>query len=168
MKNLVNRFLGSLYGHIRQAYYLSRYNYFRKRYKITSDFAFNGTDIRIYGDGEIVLGDNSYIGTNSTIQLTIGQKVVIGKHCQISHNVRMYTTTDDPDQDFTIQKIKPSKRGNIIIGSGVWIGANVFINPGINIGNNAVIGANSVVTKDVPANAIVGGVPAKLIRFKKQ
>ncbi len=167
MRNLINRLLGSVYGHISQAYYLNRYNYFRNRYKILSDFAFNGTDIRIYGDGEIILGNKSYIGTNSSIELAKGQKVVIGNSCQISHNVRMYTSSADPDQDFTIQKTKPSKTGDIIIGNGVWIGANVFINPGINIGDNSVIGANSMVTKDVPANAIVGGVPAKLIRFKK-
>lgn len=167
MKRLINRILGSIYGHISEAYYLNRYDYFRKRYNILSDFGFNGTDIRIYGEGEILLGDNSYIGTNSTIQLTKGHKVFIGRHCQISHNVRMYTSSADPDQDFTLPKTKSPKTGDIIIGDGVWIGANVFINPGLTIGNNAVIGANSVVTKDVPPLAIVGGVPAKLIRFKK-
>ena len=56
--------------------------------------------------------------------------------------------------------------GDIVIGNGVWIGANVFINPGIRIDNNVVIGANSVVTKDIKENSIVGGVPAKLIRIK--
>jgi maltose O-acetyltransferase len=163
---LISRILGSIYGHISEAYYENRYRYFKRIYKITSDFGFNGTDIRIYGDGELYLGNNSYIGSYSTIQLTSGQKVRIGDFCQVSHNVRMYTSSADPDQDFTKQKTKPAKTGDIIIGNGVWIGANVFINPGVNIGDNSVIGANSIVTKDVPANAIVGGVPAKLIRFK--
>lgn len=148
------------------AHYEERYQYFRNHYNITSNFGFNGTDIRIYGDGEIDLGNDSYIGSYSTIQLTKGFKVVIGKKCQISHNVRMYTSSADPDQDFTVEKVKPAKNGNIIIGDGVWIGANVFINPGIKVGNNAVVGANSIITKDVADNAIVGGVPAKLIRFK--
>lgn len=158
--------MGSLYGRFQQAYYENRYDYFRKRYNIKTNFSFAGTDIRIYGDGDIILGNDSYMGTNSTIELSKGQKVIIGTKCQISHNVRMYTSSADPDQDFTITKSKPAKKGDVIIGNGVWIGANVFINPGINIGNNAVVGANSIVTKDVPANAIVGGVPAKLIRFK--
>jgi maltose O-acetyltransferase len=48
----------------------------------------------------------------------------------------------------------------------VWIGSNVFIKEGITIGNNVIIGANSVVTKNVPDNEIVGGIPAKHIKFK--
>ena len=167
MKKIVNRIIGALYGRFREAYYENRYKFFREKYNIHSNFEFAGTDIRIYGEGEIALGNDSYIGTNSTIELHKGQKVIVGDRCQISHNVRMYTSSADPDQDFTIAKIKSSKVGDIIIGNGVWIGANVFINPGIIIGDNSVIGANSIVTKDVPPNAIVGGVPAKLIRFKK-
>ena len=106
------------------------------------------------------------MGTNSTLQLNAKNKIVIGNNCQISHNVRMYTSSADPNQDFTVEKVKPPVTGDIIIGNGVWIGANVFINPGITIEDNTVIGANSVVTKNVPKNAIVGGVPAKLIRYK--
>ena len=71
------------------------------------------------------------------------------------------------DQDFSNNSIE-IKYGNVLIGDYVWIGANVFIGPGVKIGNNSVIGANSVVTKDVEAFSIVGGVPAKLIRYKSQ
>lgn len=148
------------------AYYEERYKYYRKNYNITSNFGFNGTDIRIYGEGKLIVGSNSYIGSYSTIAVVKDFKVIIGDRCQISHNVRMYTASNDPDQDFTIKKVKLPRKGDIIIGNGVWIGANVFINPGINIGDNVVIGANSVVTKDIPVNAIVGGVPARLIRYK--
>jgi maltose O-acetyltransferase len=151
---------------MRSSYYKERYDYFRRHYNIKSNFRFDGVDIRIYGDGEVELGNNSYIGNYSTLQLTSGYKIIVGDNCQISHDVRMYTSSADPDQDFTKTKTKPEKKGNIIIGDGVWIGANVFINPGIKIGNNAVIGANSMVTKDVADNAIVGGVPAKLLRLK--
>ena len=52
----------------------------------------------------------------------------------------------------------------VVIGSDVWIGGNVTILPGVTIGSNVVIAAGAVVTKDVPDNCIVGGVPAKLIR----
>jgi len=161
------RILGWIYGQMRSSYYKRRYDFFKKKYNINSDFGFYGTDIRIYGDGtDIKLGNNSYIGSMSTIQLTKGVKVVIGDNCQISHNVRMYTSSADPNQDFRVQKVLPPKLGNIIIGDGVWIGANVFINPGINIGDNSVVGANSVVTKNIESNCIYGGVPAIKMREK--
>ena len=162
----MRKLLGYIYGKMRSSYYQERYEFFRRKHNIQSNFGFNGIDIRIYGDGEISLGNNSYIGNFSTMALARGCKIVIGDNCQISHNVRMYTSSNDPDQDFTLTKIKPAKKGDIIIGNGVWIGANVFINPGITIGDNSVIGANSVVSKNVEPNTIVGGVPAKLIRHK--
>lgn len=167
MKSFVSSILASLYGRMRTAYYEKRYNFYRKNYKIKTAFQFNGTDIRIYGAGQIVAGNDSYIGTNSTIQLHPGQKVIIGCNCSISHNVRMYTSSALPDQVFDNTNDVKIRTGDIIIGDGVWIGANVFINPNVVIGDNAVIGANSVISKDVPPNAIVGGVPAKLIRYKK-
>lgn len=55
----------------------------------------------------------------------------------------------------------------VIIGNDVWIGDRVIILPGVHIGDGAIIAAGAVVTKDVPAYAIVGGVPAKLIRMRQ-
>ena len=138
---------------------------YRKIYTIHPDFKFNGGNIELYSDGEIILNKNSYIGSFSTLQSSIGTKIEIGVNCQISHNVRIYTSTSIADQDFSNNNIE-SKKGNFIIENNVWIGANVFINPGIKIGENSIVGANSVVTKDVNPFEIVGGVPAKLIRKK--
>lgn len=139
---------------------------YRKKYDISPLFKFNGVNILFYSEGEIMCNKNSYIGEYSTLQSVAGCKIIIGEGCMISHNVRMYTSSAIADQDFSFLPLK-EKKGNIIIGNNVWIGANVFINPGIIIGDNSVIGANSVVTKDIPNNSIFGGVPAKLIRFKK-
>ncbi|MBA3921161.1 MAG: CatB-related O-acetyltransferase [Nostocaceae cyanobacterium] len=58
------------------------------------------------------------------------------------------------------------ERKKIFIGHDVWIGARVFIRDGVKIGNGAIIGAGAVVVKDIPDYAIVGGVPAKIIRFR--
>jgi maltose O-acetyltransferase len=166
MRRWIERIMASIYGRFRQAYYSRIYNGYRDKYNITTNFGFNGLDIRIYGDGELKLGEDSYIGHYSTIQISKGSLVEIGNKCLLSHNVRMYTSTNITDQDFIGEDLE-GKTGDIVIGNGVWIGANVFINPGVHIGNNAIIGANSVVTKDIPEFAIAGGVPAKVIRYKQ-
>ena len=143
-----------------------RYDEFKKKYNIHTSFRFNGESILLYGKGRILLGENSYIGSYSTIQSAERYSVVIGRNCRISHNVRIYTASAAPDQDFSNYDNLNKKSGDVVIQDNVWIGANVFINPGITIGENSIVGANSVVIKDVPAHSIYGGVPAKLIRYK--
>ena len=144
-----------------------RYLAFRRKYPdIDPSFRFNGDDINFYGDGNLSIGKNSYIGGGSTLQLTKSYGISIGTNCRISHNVRMYTSSALPDQDFNNHDGLLKRSGDIKIGNAVWIGVNVLINPGVTIGDNSIVGANSVVSKDVEPNAIVGGVPAKLIRFK--
>jgi maltose O-acetyltransferase len=158
----VNEFIRNYeqYHHLKYAGYI-------KKYDLHSTFKFNGVYIMLYGDGRIIAGENSYIGNFSTIYAHPENKVVIGKGCHISHNVRMYTLTNIADQDFSAD-IKQTKSGDIIIGDYTWIGANVYINPGVKIGTNAIVGANSVVTKDIPDFSIFGGVPARFIRMKNQ
>ena len=99
------------------------------------------------------------------MQSSKNHKISIGKNCAISHNVKIYTNSYDSNSNFNVIN-KKTHQGNVIIGNGVWIGVNVVIIPEITIGDNVVIGANSVVTKDVNKNTIVGGVPAKIIRMK--
>jgi maltose O-acetyltransferase len=146
-----------------------KYDSYRAKYKIHPSFkfnGFNGQNIEFYGDGEIICGQGSYIGGLSTCQSSPGSTIQIGDNCAISHNVRIYTRSYISDQDFIVFP-RIAREGSVIIGDAVWIGVNVFIGPGVRIGDNAVIAANSVVTKDVPAYAIVGGCPARLIKFKK-
>lgn len=87
--------------------------------------------------------------------------VFIGDGCQIGHNVVFATLNHE---------LEPSRRKFMIpepirLGKNVWVGSSSVILPGVTIGDNAVVAAGAVVTKDVPANAIVGGVPARTIRM---
>lgn len=166
MKKILLNFISGLYSKCKNIYFNQSYLEYKNRYDIHENFKFNGENIRLYGNGKIKIGENSYIGWNSTIQSYDGYKVVIGRNCNISHNVRIYSASNNPDQNFDSGKVKIKIYGDVIIGNGVWIGVNVFINPGVTIGDNSVIGANAVVTRDVLKNSIVGGVPAKLIRNK--
>jgi maltose O-acetyltransferase len=145
-----------------------KYNEYRVKYNLSDTFKFNGEKIKFYGNGNLVIGDNTYIGSYSTIQVIENYSVIIGRNCSISHNVRFYTLSINPDQDLNVSYDKEKNGGDIVLGDGVWIGANVFIKPGVEIGENSVVGANSIVTRSIPGNAIYGGVPAKLIKMKNR
>lgn len=86
--------------------------------------------------------------------------VTLGDGCQIGHNVVFATLNHG---------LQPEERGHtwpasIVLGRNVWVGSNATLLQGITIGDNAVVAAGAVVTKDVPANTVVGGVPAKYIK----
>ncbi|PKG22600.1 sugar O-acetyltransferase [Niallia nealsonii] len=108
----------------------------------------------------ITIGDNFYTNTNCTIldcaKVTIGNNVLIGP------NVSLYTPNHAMDAEE--RKAGYEKSLPINIGDNVWIGGSVTIVPGVTIGDNTIIGAGSVVTKDIPANVIVAGVPCRVIR----
>jgi len=149
----------------RSIYWRMVYRGYSERYHLDPTFRFNGPGIEFYGDGSIEVGRDSYIGSLSTLQVSAGHRVRVGARCRISHNVRIYTQTVASETDFRTGEGIPVK-ADVEIGDGVWIGANVFIGPGISIGDNSVVGANSVVTHNVPPDAVWAGVPARLIRGK--
>lgn len=86
--------------------------------------------------------------------------VVLGDGCQIGHNV-VFATLNHGLAPGDRQTTYPAP---IVLGKNVWVGSNSTILQGVTIGDNAVVGAGAVVTKDVPENTIVGGVPARVIR----
>jgi maltose O-acetyltransferase len=149
----------------RLAWWWTVYQGYRSQYLISPTFRFNGAGIQFYGDGRIEIGHGSYVGEGTSIQSGHELSVVIGSHCRVSHNVRIYTNTACADADFCAATV-PGVSGSVLIGDGVWIGTNVYIGPGTSIGKNSVVGANSVVTRAIPPNEIWGGVPARLIRIK--
>ena len=117
-------------------------------------------------DKNVYLSEGTYIGGGGQLYAGKKSKVEIGKHCAIGYNVHIKARSHDLSQP-TSNDFARHKRveKDIRIGDFVWIGDNVFIKEGVNVGSHAVIAANSVVVKDVKEKEIVGGVPAKHIRF---
>jgi acetyltransferase-like isoleucine patch superfamily enzyme len=114
---------------------------------------------------KIYIGTGTYInrGTflDATASISIGQHCAIGPGCYITdHDHGQNPNLPPLEQPLTSQSTKISDRA--------WIGANVTILKGVNIGEQAVIGAGSVVTKDISAGAVAVGVPAKVIRDRKE
>ncbi len=112
----------------------------------------------------ISIGD--YVGINYDTHfsdndgIAIGSHVLIGPRCHFAMVNHMY---DDWHCPISMQ---PIERQGLTIEDDVWIGANVTVLGGVTIGRGAIVAAGAVVTKDVPAYAIVGGVPAKVIKYR--
>lgn len=97
--------------------------------------------------------------------------IKFGDHVLVGPNVTFSTVTHptDPKERMRLNDHTPAKvyASPIIVGNNVWFGSNSSVMPGVTIGDGAVIGASAVVTKDVPENALVLGVPGKVIRIMK-
>lgn len=123
---------------------------------------------KIYFGNHVRIGDNSIVGAVKS--------VTIGDYTTISSNVAIYDNNNHPvnpeDRLFIwntaegsqYRKWRYSVAKPIIIGHNVWIGMYARINKGVTIGNNSIIAANAVVTKDVPANSIAAGNPARIVK----
>ncbi len=115
------------------------------------------TPVQIDFPKQMTFGKGVFINHNFTA-MSIGG-IDIGDHVQIGPHVTIVTD----NHDLTRRNVLRCK--GVTIGNNVWIGAEVKIMPGVHVGDNAVLAGGAVVTKDVPAGAIVGGNPAKLIRM---
>lgn len=118
-----------------------------------------------FGNGASVeIGDRSQIGENAKI----ASDTVIGNHVMMGLEVLILSTvhrTDRLDIPMILQGYEPARP--VIIEDEAWIGGRVILLPGVKIGRGAIVAAGSVVSRDVPAFGVVGGVPARLIKMRK-
>lgn len=134
-------------------------------------FKKTGKDITIkhgayFGDGKnIVMGDYSQLGIDCKVEndLIMGDYVLMGPEVVIYSSSHEYKNIDVPIMLQGAKQINP-----VTIGNDVWIGLRTTIMPGVKIGNHVIIGSGAVVTKDIPDYAVVGGVPAKIIRYRNK
>lgn len=107
----------------------------------------------------LTLGTNIFINMGCRFQDTGG--ITIGDGTLVGHGTTLTTLNHAEDPDRRSDMIPAP----IVIGSKVWLGAAVTVLPGVSIGAGAIVGAGAVVTKDVPADAVVAGVPARVLRM---
>ncbi len=111
----------------------------------------------------MTIGAFSFIGCGTEVE--VSQEVRIGRGALIAPGVFI----TDHNHDTTLGRPmfeQPCIAARVIIGDDVWIGANAVVLPGVTIGDGAVVAAGAVVSRDVAARSIVGGVPAKLLRSR--
>ena len=169
----------NLIRYIQSKYRFGRKVQFKFSSKISDKSVFEGANkigSHTIFDGK--MGFGSYIGWNSEISANIGRYTSIAPWVRVNNGVHpltypyiatspmFYSTQKQNGYSFTKKNLFKEFVDKVIIGNDVWINENVFLVGGINIGDGAIVLAGAVVTKDVPPYAIVGGVPAKILRYR--
>ena len=127
---------------------------------------------RIHPTASLRCGENISLGLNGHInqycciwaspgsKIQLGDDLLMGPGCKIFSSNHSATRTDIP------MNIQPFKEADITIGNDCWIGANCVVTAGVTIGDGTIVAAGAVVTKDLPAGVIAGGIPAKVIKAR--
>lgn len=124
---------------------------------VNKNFKFNHAEKIVFGTNVVINGD-CYINAEGGVE--------IKSYCHIGKGMTIFSSNHNYDSNEFIPYDKEVILKPVCINKFVWIGANVTIVPGVNIGEGAVIGSGTVVTKDVPEYAIVGGNPHKIIKYR--
>jgi acetyltransferase-like isoleucine patch superfamily enzyme len=123
----------------------------------------DGTKIRCH-EGEVRIGAKTVLGQECTISAF--QHVSIGRECIVADRVMLIDFDHGVVEVERPVRLQGIYKRDVRVGHNVWVGYGAAFLRGVTVGDNAIVGTNAVVTKDVPDNAVVGGVPARLIRMR--
>jgi acetyltransferase-like isoleucine patch superfamily enzyme len=124
----------------------------------------HGCKIRVH-EGEVRIGAKTVMGQECTISAY--QRVVIGRECVIADRVMLIDFDHGVVEVERPIRLQGIYKRDVAVGNNCWIGYGACILRGVTVGDNAIIGTSAVVTKDVPDNAVVAGVPARVIRMRE-
>jgi acetyltransferase-like isoleucine patch superfamily enzyme len=123
----------------------------------------HGTKVRVH-EGEVHIGAKTVIGQECTISAF--QHVSIGRECIVADRVMLIDFDHGVVEVERPIRLQGIYKRDVRVGHNVWIGYGACILRGVSVGENSIIGTSAVVTREVPANAVVGGAPARLIRMR--
>jgi len=123
----------------------------------------HGCKIRVH-EGEVSIGAKTVMGQECTISAY--RRVQIGRECIVADRVMLIDFDHGVVEVERPIRLQGIYKRDVRVGSNVWIGYGACVLRGVSVGHNSVIGTNAVVTRDVPENAVVGGVPARVLRMR--
>ncbi|PYE25106.1 transferase family hexapeptide repeat protein [Rhizobium sp. PP-CC-3A-592] len=123
----------------------------------------SGQHIRLFAPGKIALGDGCAFNGTSHLHMHESATIQLGRDCLIAGNTSFSSSHVHKILDLdTGERLNPA--GDIIVGDHVWISADATLWPGAKVGNDSVVGKGSYVSKEFPANCIIAGTPARVVR----
>jgi acetyltransferase-like isoleucine patch superfamily enzyme len=124
----------------------------------------HGTKIRVH-EGEVHIGAKTVLGQECTISAF--QHVAIGRECIFADRVMLIDFDHGSVEVERPIRLQGIYKRDVNVGNNCWVGYGACVLRGITIGDNCIVGTNAVVTKDIPDNAVVGGVPARILRMRE-
>jgi acetyltransferase-like isoleucine patch superfamily enzyme len=125
----------------------------------------HGTKIRAH-EGEVVIGAKSVLGQECTISAF--QHVEIGRECIVADRVMLIDFDHGVVEVERPIRLQGIYKRDVNVGHNVWMGYGACVLRGVTVGHNSIVGTSAVVTTDVPENAVVAGIPARVIRMREQ
>lgn len=149
------------------AYYLHEHVIWRKNIHAKGDYRIHSR-ASIRNAQNIHLGNNVRITMDCCIWAEQNSKIIFGDNVLVGPGVKMFCGNHGICKNGIPMTFQSRTEKDICIGNDVWIGANSVLVSGVSIGDGVVVASGSVVTKDVPSYAIVGGIPARIIKYRTQ